>query len=296
MTESPILFGPERNLLGILTSPTKANAQAPACLLLNVGVTHRVGPRRLNVKLARQLADIGVYSLRLDLSGIGDSAAAHSRASFRDQSIQDLKSAMDLIEKETGIRRFAVLGICSGASNGYWLAQADTRVVGLLMFDGFTFPTFRTQMHHDWVRLRTLHWKTVVAKVRDRVRGLLGMARSAPTPASIFNANSDQAIPSREEFAHAMESLTGRGAAVYLIYSGSLLVHHNYRDQLKDAFRNAPFLRHIRDDYWPEVDHIATPLSAQQKLMSATSSWVAGLSAPQLSMPEGKQLRRPEIV
>lgn len=164
MTESPILFGPERNLLGILTSPTQANPQAPACLLLNVGVTHRVGPRRLNVKLARQLAGMGVYSLRLDLSGIGDSAAAQSRASFREQSIQDLKSAMDLVEKETGIRRFAVLGICSGASNGYWLAQTDTRVVGLLMFDGFTFPTFKTQMLHDWVRLRTLHWKTEIGR------------------------------------------------------------------------------------------------------------------------------------
>jgi len=282
MTESPILFGPEHNLLGILTSPTKANAQAPACLLLNVGVTHRVGPRRLNVKLARQLAEMGVYSLRLDLSGIGDSAASQSRASFREQSIQDLKSAMDLVEKETGIQRFAVLGICSGASNGYWLAQTDKRVVGLLMFDGFTFPTFKTQVLHDWARLRTLHWKTVISKVRDRLRRLLGMSRAASTPTSIFNANSDQAIPSRDEFAGAMNSLTDRGAAVYLIYSGSLLVHHNYRGQLKDAFGNSPFLKRIRDDYWPEVDHIATPLAAQQKLIAATSAWVASISTPQL--------------
>jgi len=282
MTESPILFGPDRNLLGILTSPARADTHAPACLLLNVGVTHRVGPRRLNVKLARQLAERGVYSLRLDLSGIGDSAAAQSRASFREQSIQDLKSAMDVIEKQTGIRRFAVLGICSGASNGYYLALNDARVVGLLMFDGFTFPTFKTQVLHDWVRLRTLHWKTVVTKVGDRVRGLVGMSRAASTPASIFNANSDQAIPSREEFARAMESLVGRGAAIYLIYSGSLLVHHNYPGQMRDAFRDSPFLSRIRDDYWPEVDHIATPLSAQKKLLSATCTWVSDISTPGL--------------
>ena len=275
MTEAPVLFGPERHLMGILTS---GDAPAPvACLLLNVGVTHRVGPRRLNVKLARQLAQIGVPSLRLDLSGIGDSAAATSRASFREQSIRDLQAAMDEVEARTGIRRFVVLGICSGAANGYWLALNDKRVVGLLMFDGFTYPTARTQLLHDWHRLRTTAPRTVIAKAMRRVKRLFGIATEA-TPASIFNAVSDASLPTRQEFGQALESLVDRGVALYLIYSGSLLVHHNYHAQLADALEHPAFLNRMRYDYLPEIDHIATPIAAQQQLMAIVCDWVRGIA------------------
>jgi len=280
MTEAPVLFGPDRNLLGILTSPQEHETSGPvACLLLNVGVTHRIGPRRLNVKLARQLAQLGIPSLRLDLSGIGDSAAAHSRTSFREQSIRDLQAAMDLVESTTGIRRFVVLGICSGAANGYWLALTDKRVVGLLMFDGFTFPTSKTQLIHDWQRLRTTPLKTVIVKAVRRLKRLFGVATEA-APASIFNAVSDASLPTRGEFGSALQSLVDRGVALYLIYSGSLLVHHNYHGQLSDAFENAPFLTRIRYDYMPDVDHIPTPLTAQTKFMSTVCDWVLGVAAP----------------
>jgi len=285
MTETPVLFGPERNLLGILTSPREPAACGPvACLLLNVGVTHRIGPRRLNVKLARRLAARGIPSLRLDLSGIGDSAAANSRTSFREQSIRDLQAAMDQIESTTGIRRFVVLGICSGAANGYWLALTDKRVVGLLMFDGFTYPTTKTQFIHDWHRLRTTSPKTVVLKVVRRLKRLFGISTEA-SPASIFNAVSDASLPTRTEFGAALASLVDRGVALYLIYSGSLLVHHNYHGQLSDALGNPAFLNRIRYDYMPDVDHIPTPLTAQATFLSTVCDWVVGIAATPAAQP-----------
>ena len=276
MTEAPVLFGPEAHLMGILTAPETSSSVA--CLLLNVGVTHRVGPRRLNVKLARQLAEIGITSLRLDLSGIGDSAAATSRASFREQSIRDLQSAMDHVEATTGIRRFVVLGICSGAANGYWLALNDKRVVGLLMFDGFTYPTAKTQLLHDWHRFRTTPPRIVVAKALRRLKRLFGIATEA-APASIFNAVSDASLPTRQEFGQALQSLVDRGVSLYLIYSGSLLVHHNYHGQLADALEHPAFMSRMRYDYLPEIDHIATPLAAQQQLMTLVCEWVRGIAA-----------------
>lgn len=275
MTETPVLFGPDRHLMGILATPDASSSVA--CLLLNVGVTHRVGPRRLNVKLARQLAQIGVPSLRLDLSGIGDSGAANSRTSFREQSIRDLQSAMDHVEATTGIRRFVVLGICSGAANGYWLALNDKRVVGLLMFDGFTFPTFKTQLLHDWHRLRTTPPRTVIAKAMRRVKRLFGITTEA-TPASIFNAVSDASLPTAAEFGQALHSLVDRDVSLYLVYSGSLLVHHNYHGQLADALAHPEFLSRVRYDYLPEIDHIATPIAAQQQLMAIVCEWVRGIA------------------
>ena len=285
MIETPVLFGPERNLLGILASPAATEPAAPiACLLLNVGVTHRVGPRRLNVKLARRLALAGIPSLRLDLSGIGDSTPADSRTNFHEQSIRDLQAAMDWLESNIGIRRFVVLGICSGAVNGYWLAQEDARVVGLLMFDGFTFPTFKTQLVHDWHRLRTTPIRAVIAKAIGRVKRLCGITTPA-TATSIFNAVSDARRPTTGEIKLVLASLVERGVSLYLIYSGSLLLYHNYAGQLADAFEGASFLEHVRYDYFPDVDHIATPLSAQQKVLSTVCDWVLSVAATLVAQP-----------
>jgi pimeloyl-ACP methyl ester carboxylesterase len=285
MNEHPLLFGPEGSLMGILTTPAQVNPASVACLLLNVGLTHRIGPRRLNVKLARQLARDGIPSLRLDLSGIGDSPPARSRTRFREQAVGDLRAAMDQLEASTGIRRFVVLGICSGATNGYWLAQTDARVVGLLMFDGFTFPTLKTQLIHDVTRIRHAKWGVVLSKGMRRIRRLFG--DTGPKGTSIFNDVSDLTNPSRGEFQSVMDSLTARGVAVYLIYSGSLLVQHNYHAQLQDAFPNAPFLGRIRYDYMPDVDHTPTPLAAQRKLADAMCEWVGQIAQAPPGVAQG---------
>jgi hypothetical protein len=51
--------------------------------MFNMGANHRIGPRRINVKLARVLAARGVSSLRFDLGGVGDSETPTSRTTCR---------------------------------------------------------------------------------------------------------------------------------------------------------------------------------------------------------------------
>ena len=77
VTEQTFLFGDAKSLVGIVTDPATGNGRAerPAALLLNAGLTYRVGPNRLYVKIARALASQGLVTLRFDLSGIGDSRA-----------------------------------------------------------------------------------------------------------------------------------------------------------------------------------------------------------------------------
>ena len=54
--ETTVCFGPEQGLVGVLASPPGGSDARVGCLLLNVGVNHRIGPRRINVKLARRFA------------------------------------------------------------------------------------------------------------------------------------------------------------------------------------------------------------------------------------------------
>jgi hypothetical protein len=275
-TERIVRLGPDERLLGIVTLPAQPRPGAPALLLMNAGVVHRIGPHRLNVKLARALAQDGITSIRIDLSGLGDSPAATGATHFGQQAIRDLQAAMAHLEQSDGIRRFVVFGLCSGAVNGYRLALADERIAGLLMFDGYVFPTWKTHVLRRVTRLRTLPWSALALKA---VQWLTGRRpRREPEPGDDTD-DTHLGIPSRPEFARAMETLVTRGTSVYIVYSGSFLEGHNYAGQLRDAFRRAMFLDRIRYDFLPDVDHTVTPLAAQRKVLAAVRDWVQSVAA-----------------
>jgi pimeloyl-ACP methyl ester carboxylesterase len=271
MNETVIQFGSDKRLLGILTTPSSAAAPL-ACLLLNAGVVHRVGPHRLNVKLARMLAQRGIPSLRLDLSGLGDSAPVTGRTNFRDnQPVADLQTAMDLLERDKNIRRFVVVGICSGAVNAHAVALADPRVVGVLMFDGFMFPTTKTHLIGRWKRFQALSWRVRLLKLGLKLAAVFGRSKKAAGDGAPNHL-------SREQFATSMHTLVGRGVNVFVFYSGSFLEQHNYATQLQDAFRGESFLSHIRCEYRPHIDHTVTPIAAQRELLEEIGRWCEQLA------------------
>src|SRR5882724_3373080 len=116
-------FGPEGQLVGIVSHPPEANSPARpttmrgsglSFIVLNAGVLHRVGPHRLHVVLARRIAAGGIASLRLDLGGIGDSMASSDAATFRDSAVADTRAAMTGLTHTLGSERFVLFGVCSG--------------------------------------------------------------------------------------------------------------------------------------------------------------------------------------
>src|SRR5688572_9512999 len=87
--DEALRLGPDGQLVGILSHPAGGRARtphAPAVIVLNAGVLHRVGPHRLHVSLTRRLAVQGFASVRLDLGGIGDSVATSDAATFRESA------------------------------------------------------------------------------------------------------------------------------------------------------------------------------------------------------------------
>ncbi len=88
MRETICNFGPKNSLFGILTTPDEnvRVAGAPIALILNAGIVHRIGPFRLHVDIARRLASKGYSTLRLDLSGLGDSAPRTGKLEIQDRT------------------------------------------------------------------------------------------------------------------------------------------------------------------------------------------------------------------
>ena len=132
MKEQSFAFGDEGGLVGTVCLPSieQASRAHIGLVLFNAGVVHRIGPHRLNVRLARRLAARGIPSIRFDLSGQGDSARSHVTRSFEEQAVEDLRAAMGLLCSVAKVPQFALFGFCSGGVNSYAAAKVDERVAG----------------------------------------------------------------------------------------------------------------------------------------------------------------------
>jgi hypothetical protein len=275
MTEIQVVFGADRHLVGTLTLPEAGEARPVAVLLYNAGVIPRMGPHRLNVKMARALGRMGIVSLRFDLSGQGDSRVPAKAQSFERQAVIDLKAAMDHVERICNIQRFMVGGICSGAHNGLAVSLESPRVVGLWMLDGHAYPTFRTlwfRHMHGFSRApaRTLaRWS-----LRAFHLALVPLRKlSAPPVPRAANLDLGHGKPSREAFAESMQTLIDRNVDVLVLYSASVQWDYNYAGQWRDAFKAHAFVKDVRCEYLPTIDHTATRLSSQQLLINKISTW-----------------------
>ena len=131
-SEEVIHFGQSHALVGIVTRPSHANANAelPAVVLLNAGLLHRVGPNRTYVQIARALARLGFTVLRFDFSGMGDSRPREDHLPYVQSAPAEAKEAMDWLTAHFGQKRFVMMGHCAGAGFSFLLAGQDARVVG----------------------------------------------------------------------------------------------------------------------------------------------------------------------
>ena len=313
--ETILGFGADNALVGILTEPGDGVARAQVgCLLLNTGLNHRVGQRRINVKLARRLAASGMACLRFDMSGIGDSRPSGSRVGFRQQQSSDMAAALDQFQASTGLRHFLVFGVCSGAANALAVSLADARVVGVLMFDGYDFLDARVRAERKlrrWLafpfnaalRRRDAAWQDWLAWLRAplapharqqlvaRLRKRTGVAQEAQS--DIFGT--DAPVYTAADFSADLQVLLDRGVDVYLMYSALLHVVDRNMDMLAQL-RGQPWLARIRYRFWPDLDHTVTLVEAQRRLLDAVDAWaveVAQRPRTAIALPERNAMGAP---
>lgn len=287
MIEKIALFGEAQNLMGVVTHPAVHAGPATdlAFVLLNAGVIHRIGPGRLNVKLARRLAEEGHTSLRFDLSGIGDSPAAQSTLSWEAQAVADIRAAMDYMQSTGAMRRFVLVGLCSGADNGYASAVADQRVVGLFMLDPNPYPTWKTRPRFLRRGLGKPRW--LLGSLRTHIRRMLSGPRKVGEQGTGQPQSADQNDPERyvrpkppiAEFAAGLTAVLDRGGAVMALYSGSFLREFSHPRQLDEALRPFGLAGRIGCQLWAQVNHTFTELSAQAQLADTIVAWARDLAA-----------------
>jgi pimeloyl-ACP methyl ester carboxylesterase len=281
MSERTMVFGANNGLVGTLALPAEEGTGAPdfGLVLLNAGVVHRVGPHRINVRLARQLAARRIPSIRFDLSGHGDSLRGSGQHSFEEQAVIDLRSAMDAFGAAANLQRFAIFGYCSGAYHAFETALVDERIAGILMFDAYRYPTIKMHAYRYMDRLRRPRRLRAVAS--GLKRGIESVRRKLLEPAGARDEpelDRVDFIPSKTDFATGLRKLLDRGVKVHLIYSGGQLREYNYSGQFRDAFAGLGIDGRVEAAYMPELDHVASTLADQADLMRRVVAWASEIA------------------
>lgn len=146
-TETALRFGAGEEVTGVICVPTEGAGDACA-ILLNTGANVHIGWARGAVTLSRRLArEAGIATLRMDLRGLGESAALEGGALA---ALYDVERTRDVVEaiatmKGFGYRRITLVGQCSGAFVALHSALRSDDVTGLVIVNLVRFALHKNE-------------------------------------------------------------------------------------------------------------------------------------------------------
>jgi len=128
-------------LIGTLDTPAHGAHGGRGVLIVGSGRAYRIGPDRLWVDYARQRAALGDTVMRLDLAGVGDSAARLSGDDADALAERDIMTAVSWLRRIRGVEHVAVIGMGSAV----WPAlQQAVRGAGIAHLVAIDPPALRS--------------------------------------------------------------------------------------------------------------------------------------------------------
>ena len=274
MRERVFTFGPEESLVGILTEPDPAKVLpgAPTVVLSNVGLNHHVGPYRIWVELARQVAARGFSTLRFDLSGLGDSRPRRAGGPDEFQRArEETRAALDYLEQKKGQRRFVLIGLCSGVDSVHAVTVQDPRVVGAAFIDGYTYRTAGYHLRFQFRYLSPRRWSRYLRK-----RKLPTQLREAGEADEVYTREYPEQARLMEDYGRLLE----RGVSLCFVFSGGMGLSYNYERQFFEMFSPLKLENRVTYAFYPHADHLFSVPDDRAELLRKLIAWAVGAVPP----------------
>lgn len=266
--ERLVQFGPDKGMIGVLCEPAPdaALAGAPAVLMANVGVNHRVGPNRLWVELSRRLASTGIPALRFDISGMGDSSPRPGNDAELERGRKDLTDAMDALVERGVATHFVLVALCSGVDAAHVVARDDARVTAAAFLDGYAHRTFGWQLRWHTLRyLQPRRWHLLFKRILARLRNRPPRQK----PQQIYS----RVYPDVPTLEKDFSAMVDRGVGLIFVYTGGMATLYNYAGQFFDMFRR-DFRPHVREEFMPRADHVFFNGVERENLLKLLVDWI----------------------
>jgi len=246
-------------------------------VFLSAGALHRVGPGRLYVQLARELATMGFNSLRVDLSGIGDSPAQPG-ATNRESVAADCKEILDVLDSRLGHRPLVLAGLCAGADNAVRLAGTVERVMGMVLLDPYCFADAGFQGRaaiRKYIDIgRYMAWlERRLSSLRQPRRG----ARNKEEPLDYIAIRN---LPTLDEFRSAFRSIGKRGGRALSVFTQYALPYYNRAGQLEAVLGIDGYRRFSTELFWPQTEHTYPLELHRRRLIDGVKNWARAFVQP----------------
>ena len=269
MKETVVRFGPNNGLMGILTEPDDCLPGSPVAVILNAGITHRVGPFRLHVHLARRLAGQSYRVFRLDLSGRGDSQIRSGKISHEERAQLDVKDAFDCLSQKLGVSKFVLIGLCSGAFDSHQVSVNDERVVGSVFMDGIVFRTIGFYLRNSLRYIRPRFWRNALKRRLGQKSAPTKTQQEAKEMAEAFFFDGDL---DRESTRQDLESLVSRGVRMLFLYTDG------YDDicgqsQFQEMYGLEPDSDLLQLEYYDKSEHTYRLTNNRSVAIERISTW-----------------------
>lgn len=287
MREIPIVFECEGSeLVGMVHLPARPQARGMLSIVAG-GPQYRGGVCRMQVHMARHLAEAGVPVMRFDYRGLGDSEGEFR--GFQDVEA-DLAAALKAFAAQVpGLQEVVLWGGCDAASavliNAWKYPLVSGIVLGNPWVHNATTGDVVAIRHYSqrirdkdfWLKVIRLQYNptdallTLVRGGARKLRHALGRGpASPPAPA----ARDDPAAPFVPRMRHGMQRFKGR---VLLLMSGRSLLSQEFDELLANdpawqtAARSPSLL--TRCDI-PEGDQAFSTMASRDEVNRLTLQWL----------------------
>lgn len=287
MIETVHLFGKGSSVIGVLSRPDAETKCEIAAILLNSGLLHRIGPFRLHVLLARRLAELGLPVIRIDQSGKGDSVRRPG-LSFEESLRKDLEETAEFLKQEVGAQRLVIVGLCSGADDGLYLASQCPEVSGAILLEPMALRTRRFYWRSFHPRmLRGGLWQAWAGHVRRTAHSRIITAFRREPSDNAFRGGWVRDFGNLDTTRQKYEAIISRKARLLCVFTSAARWYYNYEGQLKDCLHLEPENTQVSEVHFPNAKHTYPLWDHRQRLVQTICAWVKDEFATQL-IPRSK--------
>jgi len=282
-TEQAVLIGAAPQLVGVITQPAGAlpGEQRTGVIVLGAGLVHRVGPNRISVRTARQLAGMGYVVARFDHRGIGDSGPQRDKRPFVESAVGEAREVMDYMSSRYAVERFVLMGICSGAETALRTGFVDPRVAGVGIINGGGQGYSKDWESYEYVRGEARwYFKRSLFSLDSWWRALTGRIQYRRLLAVLLERIRNRLAPSKEiveasqQAATDIQKLLARGVRILWLQSQGDFSQDYFNTMFgKDSAALAQ-TGGVRLETIAFTDHTLTDQYSQNQVLSLLQDWL----------------------
>jgi hypothetical protein len=223
----------------------------------------------------------GFAVVTFDLGGIGDSTSTALGDSTQ-RVKQEYLWVLDALNQLEGVpKTHVILGLCTGADNAHKVSRLDERCLGILLMDGYAFPShgFKRRKMQQWLA-QPKNWLKLFVKIIELpMRALSSKFSQSAIDNPSVPATDDGLfvwhLPDKTQTEQAWKQMLDQGQRLGFIYSGGAYQYVNGATQLFEA---SPFLKdyqsQIQVQMNPMADHLYTLSCQRTVLFSQVLKWL----------------------